>query len=43
MFKIKRIYFNVRLNVYIEKPLLKLSMSDIQNFTYMDPLNSEVG
>lgn len=30
-------------NVYTEKPLLKLSMSDIQNFTYMDPLNSEVG
>lgn len=32
MFKIKRIYFNVRLNVYIEKPLLKLSISDVQKF-----------
>lgn len=29
MFKIKWIYFNVRLNVYIEKLLLKLSMLDV--------------
>lgn len=37
MFKIKRIYFNVRLNVYIENPLLKLSMSDIQKFHLYGP------